>query len=108
MGLHLNLSSPRINERLSWQVALWYLKNSYEGYSELTINRTIQRNNIYIHSNIIKLPVLVSYSQPINNYKLNYRIGFSNNFNSNINTRRVTKNNNGNAENDFWEYELGR
>jgi hypothetical protein len=60
-GAGFNLSSPQLFSRTLVSVELWYTKKIYQGYSEDSEFGGVTRKDLYLHADLIKLPVSFVY-----------------------------------------------
>ena len=60
-GAGFNLSSPRLFSRTLVSVELWYTKKIYQGYGEVSEFDVVTRKDLYLHADLIKLPVSFVY-----------------------------------------------
>lgn len=57
IGLGLENSFPRINEKIHFIVELWYFKKFYQGYSQTETSYGPTLNDLYIHTSFLKIPI---------------------------------------------------
>ncbi len=56
-GLSVDLSSPRLYDKIFFVTEFWFVKKLYQGYSEVKQFNEITRSDIFLNASFIKIPI---------------------------------------------------
>jgi len=90
-GVSLNILSPRLNEKISFQVDVVIMNNYFYAFSkqENTITNEITYNDIHIHLSTLKTSLLLKYTFPKGKIKPSAFIGLVGDFRLKSDNHRV-------------------
>lgn len=89
IGVSLDISSPRLSERFSFQGDLLYLASKYYKYTLYKSSSSIQRNYVTKELLQLKIPVSLRYSFPKREYTPYVNVGFSSTIHLSSNSKWV-------------------
>lgn len=104
-GLDIDISSPRINERISFHGGLYYTKMSFLG-SEIQEGIILEHNDLFINLKQLKVPLGFRYTLPEKNLTPFINLGILNTFNLSSSFKWRQEKQSSNTVNTY-EYDIG-
>lgn len=77
-GFFMNLSSPRLNERISFYTEVAFLNTTYQAFDVFNYGANTERNDISISLKQIKIPIGFRYTFPVKMITPYFTVGISN------------------------------
>lgn len=100
-GLSLDITSPRLNERLSFHADFFYLNSKYYLYSITNTSSSITHDYISIELQQIKVPIGIRYTFPEKAITPYFNVGASNTVNINSSSSWIREIESGNTVNTY-------
>lgn len=102
IGVVIAISSPRITEKIAFQVELHFLKSSYSSFVELEGSST-QYHDTFIDLTTLSIPLSLKYSFPEKKYGIYLQGGINYDYHLRTDTRLLSEEVIGNVVNTFPE-----